>query len=914
VIQDLETSLASEFRALKRKPNDLNSEDEAAHVVQILQAEGLADLFADYDDVHAIGAGGSNVILDAHFIPHNTRRAIKLPRLKITAPQASEKPLPVLDPELHALSKVSHKNITRLFESRPLHEKRGYCMITELVPEHLPLDLYAISKCGSEACKRDPGLRERALISFAAQLFAIVDALVHMHEDAQLIHFDLKPDNILVSNEERAFVTDLGFARDLSKYGPDDPVEVGFTYKYSHWRLHDVNQGARITTVPEKSKNTLWGRELHPRFDIFAFGRTLQEVLKELENVYGRSVYSDYTFTYLHIIASLCLDGLNSAAAHTNTFVSDHALEMPLSLFSAHKFTSFREVRIAFERLLGYRDIRMEVPELDEWAGGTINVSDMGITTLTPRVKALLEHPLVYRLTDQRQLGLLETVFPTATHTRFQHSLGVYHAVTRYILALYHDPDNPTFKILFSAQDCLAALATTIVHDIGHTAYGHDLEEVDEDEFSHAVIGRAILDQSQVRDKDGRLVTDILMGSDSDCWNLDEDKVYAFLDGEPLVPIHNLYHDILDGQLDADKLDYLLRDSVETRVKYGQGIDHQRFLRSLTTTAEEENKVAAIRLAIKQKGAASAEAFAFGRYQMYQALYWHHTFRAIKAMLLTAAARTVSELRKHPPSTLFEQTPLRNAYISYVIEGIQPTYNSAKNTKTKRTEDPSQEVVEPIDLEIARRLTAKPTSPIKMAGSRDRALEFLWCLARGKEMLLIEDLGSFTYYKRVLELPLADFVNPTAISNALTHKRVEFHTRLEAALIGALKRAIQDQIVVRESLVEDDLLERLQAIADKKHVFVADLPLRGWIPKGEPPSFVSDYKRRHFRSDVGAHRFDGDTLWTRQIREMMTRVAFFRIFCEPEVHSILKRVMDVGDVLTAFKKEFKELEVHTKSG
>jgi hypothetical protein len=168
-------------------------------------------------------------------------------------------------------------------------------------------------------------------------------------------------------------------------------------------------------------------------------------VLKRLEDVYGKSVYSDYTFTYIHLVASLCLDGRNSSSLHTDSFVSDQALEMPLTLFAAHKFSSARQVRVAFERLLGYRALRLEIPELDEWAAGTINVSDLGITTLTPRVKALIDHPLIYRLTDERQLGLLDTVFPTSTHTRFQHSLGVYHAVTRYIAALYYDPGKPYF-------------------------------------------------------------------------------------------------------------------------------------------------------------------------------------------------------------------------------------------------------------------------------------------------------------------------------------------------------------------------------------------------------------------------------------------------------------------------------------
>lgn len=87
-------TLAAEFAALPRKPEDLGPEEEAEHILELLASGPLADALASYDDPHAIGAGGSNVILDARYEPHQIRRAIKLPRRKITTPAASEKPLP----------------------------------------------------------------------------------------------------------------------------------------------------------------------------------------------------------------------------------------------------------------------------------------------------------------------------------------------------------------------------------------------------------------------------------------------------------------------------------------------------------------------------------------------------------------------------------------------------------------------------------------------------------------------------------------------------------------------------------------------------------------------------------------------------------------------------------------------------
>jgi serine/threonine protein kinase len=900
--------LSEEFAALDRVPDDFDPVLEAEHARGLLEIQPLKDGLAEYGDPHAEGAGGSGLVLSARFIPHDTRRVVKLPRKKLYEPQPSDKPLPVLDPELHALSKVSHKHITRLYDSFNLGVGRGYCMVTELVESHVPLDKYAVERCCSEECRGNVLKRAEALKHLALQIYKITDAMVHMHDDARLIHFDLKPDNILISNSDRPFVTDLGFARDISKYGPTERVEVGFTFKYSHWRLHDVGQGARVTTVPEKSKNWLRGEELHPKFDIFAFGRTLQEVLKNLDNVYGEEVYSDYTFNFLHLVASLCLDGFNSASTQSNTFISDQALQMPLSLFQSHKFASFSEVKTALERLLGLRRIEDEVPELDEWASGTINVSDLGITTLTPRVRSLIDHPAIFRLTRELQLGLLETVFPTATHTRFQHSLGVFHAVRQYIKALYYDSENPTFRALFSEVDCRRALLATLVHDVGHTTFGHDLEEVDEKEFGHSEIGEAVLERTEERDSRGRLLSQIVSGSDPDCWGVDSASLKEFTTGPLARPVHGVYRDILDGQLDADKLDYLVRDSVESRVRYGYGIDHARFLRSLTTIAEVDNKKPVLRLAVKQKGAASAEAFAFARYQLYQALYWHHTFRSVKAMLLTAASMTLNELRSYLGALPFEK-PIRSAYIDYVIRG-QEVYEE-KGARRRKGENPARPPIEDV---IKERLASQRVVPVTGTASNDRTLIFLWKLSNGKSSALLESLMSRSYYKRVIEISLSDFKDPYWLRDMFLRERASFQAGIEEALLGTLRRTIQDKMQTRESLRSDESLVRVEEISAKRQVFVPDLPLRGWRAAGRNPVFVSDYKRRHFRASVGIHQgIESETLWSKQLEEMMLRIAFFRIFCEPNVHQILKRVMDTSDIVDSLKQKFAKFELRTKA-
>jgi serine/threonine protein kinase len=234
--------LAEEFRRLERLPANFDAEAECEHLDQLVREE-LVDYLAQYDDPEASGAGGSGLVINAVYKPFGNRRSIKFPRKKAQVSLDTEED-PFVDPEVHALSKVSHQNITRLYDTHGL-AKGGYCMITEHVEKPKALDEYATILCCSEECRKS----EYALLSKSQELARIVyqvaDALVYMHDSAGLLHFDIKPDNILVSANGHPFVTDLGFARDLTRYAAGTTVEVGFTFKYAHPSLTDPDLGAR---------------------------------------------------------------------------------------------------------------------------------------------------------------------------------------------------------------------------------------------------------------------------------------------------------------------------------------------------------------------------------------------------------------------------------------------------------------------------------------------------------------------------------------------------------------------------------------------------------------------------------------------------------------------------------------------
>jgi hypothetical protein len=360
---------------------------------------------------------------------------------------------------------------------------------------------------------------------------------------------------------------------------------------------------------------------------------------------------------------------------------------------------------------------------------------------------------------------------------------------------------------------------------------------------------------------------------------------------------------MLDSQIDADKFDYLIRDSVESRVSYGHGIDHERFLRSLTTYVDDKGS---LRLAVKQKGAASAEAFIQARYQLYQSLYWHHTFRATKAMLLEAVRLIIEDLREANQAELFtDRAVLREEYARYVI-GLDPSTLPDTGHISKKGVGGARQVIEG-------RLKDSSRQQLQAPYDTDLTMKFLWSVSRGKARSLIEDLVARTYYKRIFE------ISPTQVTRARWLKlrerfldigsRKAIQEKLQLELYNAVRSALQSKADVVFSLQVDRALERFEELAARKTLFIMDMPLRGWYAADDAPVYVSDYKRRHFRAN--AARTEGierrEDFWIKTMGDLMEGIAYVRVFCEPEVHSLLTRVTTGDEVPDAIYRAVPEL-------
>ena len=232
---------------------------------------------------------------------------------------------------------------------------------------------------------------------------------------------------------------------------------------------------------------------------------------------------------------------------------------------------------------------------------------------LTKRISSLIDTPAFHRLTHLSQLGLVSRVYPSAHHTRFEHSLGVYHLSLRY---LEHFLGFSNFANSVTIAELETFVIAALLHDIGHWAYCHPIEDMRLPGLaSHEKRAATIISESEIADE-----------IDSQ-WSCTPQDVAYFLRGKVASPSQQLLHSMLSSPVDIDKMDYLQRDSLHAGVPYGRNYDQQRILLGLIADPKTNQ------LALNSKSLTAAEMMVFARYVMFREVYWHKTVRSATAML-----------------------------------------------------------------------------------------------------------------------------------------------------------------------------------------------------------------------------------------------------------------------------------------
>ena len=214
------------------------------------------------------------------------------------------------------------------------------------------------------------------------------------------------------------------------------------------------------------------------------------------------------------------------------------------------------------------------------------------------------------RLRRIRQLGMASFAYPGADHSRYSHSLGVMETARKIL-----DQLRPTVTIDEGQETvCLAA---ALLHDLGHGPFSHVFERVSGIHHER-LTGRVIIDPASE-------VHRILFRHDK----LLPERVLDLLQCRPN---RSFYCDVLSSQLDADRLDYLLRDNHMTGSRYGD-YDLTWLLHAFTVDP------ASNRLAVTFKGVSAVEAYLQARYHMYRNVYFHKVVRSAEGMVKLALQR-----------------------------------------------------------------------------------------------------------------------------------------------------------------------------------------------------------------------------------------------------------------------------------
>lgn len=253
----------------------------------------------------------------------------------------------------------------------------------------------------------------------------------------------------------------------------------------------------------------------------------------------------------------------------------------------------------------------------------------------------LLNTPDFQRLRRIKQLGFSELVFPGATHTRFAHSIGVYHNAKKLMQVI-----EPSENTNSASERAKCVLLAALLHDVGHGPFSHAFENAREaiaqDRGIHSIEKHEIFSGKIITHrKDQNGIADILSNIDE---NLPEQISNLLRLDDPT----DIYHSIVSSSFDADRLDYLVRDRYMTGTGAGS-IDEDWLIGNLKTTEiqvsqdDDEMPQSVPTFAFHQKGRNAAEDFLLARYRLFNQVYLHKTTRGFE-VLLTRLIRIIGDL------------------------------------------------------------------------------------------------------------------------------------------------------------------------------------------------------------------------------------------------------------------------------
>ncbi len=254
------------------------------------------------------------------------------------------------------------------------------------------------------------------------------------------------------------------------------------------------------------------------------------------------------------------------------------------------------------------------------------------------------------RLRNIKQLAMSNLVYHGAEHTRFGHSLGVMHLVDRAFKAVLSNYKEQTGQDLFDEKKalfyCQILRLIGLTHDIGHAPFSHASESVFPNGLSHENFSERIIKETEIATYI-REIGDDFKNKYGDEYNITPELICEIYSGEKSWENSEyvFLKSFMDGELDCDKMDYLLRDSYYCGVEYGK-YDLNRLISCLTAYKMDGSIPV---LAVTNGGIQVIESFILARYFMFIEVYFHKT-RRFMDLMFTEALKDILPNSHYPDS------------------------------------------------------------------------------------------------------------------------------------------------------------------------------------------------------------------------------------------------------------------------
>ncbi|MEN2494854.1 MAG: hypothetical protein TECD_00764 [Hyphomicrobiaceae bacterium hypho_1] len=254
------------------------------------------------------------------------------------------------------------------------------------------------------------------------------------------------------------------------------------------------------------------------------------------------------------------------------------------------------------------------------------NIIEFGASEFELAMWRVVQTGTFQRLRRVKQLGLSDFVYPGATHSRFAHSLGVFHTARQLMKIVQR------FEI-FEETKAHQAMAAALLHDVGHGPFSHAFEEVGK-QLDLKLVNHESISEQLIRESE---IADVLNSFDSGFADSVADLIR--------IDTGSIYSAVVSSQFDADRIDYMQRDRLMTGAQHG-AIDFEWLMANLEVAnvpygpSCEESKIQTFVLG--PKAICAAETYVLGLFHLYRTVYLHKTTRGAEKLLVELLVRIIS--------------------------------------------------------------------------------------------------------------------------------------------------------------------------------------------------------------------------------------------------------------------------------